>query len=105
MKATLMNMSDILRVKLQYKISTLNSNLAICFNCINYTSVSCNGNSDVYLTPPSNSGNYIPVLARPRSTWNTIPILYFSNESKAYILHAKGSDTQSYDVTWILSLH
>lgn len=28
MKATLMNMSDILRVKLQYKISTLNSNLA-----------------------------------------------------------------------------
>ena len=55
----------------------------------------------VKLTPPDNTGNYVPVIARPMSTWDTIPILFYNN---GYFLHAKGSNTQSYVVTWIVSI-
>ena len=68
MKATLMNMSDILRVKLQYKISTLNSNLGsykLNFGTIS-VSVTANTNKTLnFCGLPSGWKKIIGVIATP----------------------------------------
>ena len=73
------------------------------FNKISVTTVSCEGNNDKALTPPNNNGNYIPIMARPLSTWNTVGVIVFMADNSTYYIHAKGSDTQSYEIVWLVS--
>ena len=75
--------------------------LSTAFRSIVTTTVECAANSDCYLAPPQNHGNYIPVIARPISTWDTVPFIILNSGS--YFLHAYGSSKQNYEVVWIIA--
>lgn len=73
------------------------------FNSIDVTNVTCGGNSDNELTPPTNNGNFIPIMAKPSTTWDTFGLLYQRVDLDKYYLRTKGTTTQSYQITWIIS--
>ena len=75
-----------------------------CFNDVLVTTVTCIANSDVELEPLSNNGGYILVNARPLTTWDTLPFIYYKDSSHSHWLRAVGLTTQEYEIIWMVTI-
>ena len=46
---------------------------------------------------------YIPITARPLTTWNTIPIIQYDNSTPKWMIHNIGTSGGSIEVQWLIT--